>query len=129
MPRYVILIAGFILALLGVWGASSGEAEDETMAIDKKSFGSAMRPSVRFTHDKHGELIACSRCHHEYDKYRANKGGEEGRSCSECHTPDGSKNPIPLKRAFHIQCKSCHEGLNSAHGTSLPVMCGQCHMR
>lgn len=129
MPRYVVLIAGFIAAFLGVWGACPGEAADETMVIDKKALGSVTRASVPFTHDKHGELIACARCHHEYDKYRANKGGEDGSSCSECHTPDGSKNPVTLINAFHIQCKSCHENLNASSGSNLPVMCGQCHRR
>ncbi|WP_425430176.1 cytochrome c3 family protein [Desulfacinum hydrothermale] len=53
-------------------------------------------------------------------------GGEE-QKCSTCHTAVADGNAVPLKRAFHLQCKSCDERLNSREGMNLPVMCGQCH--
>jgi ribosomal protein S27E len=36
-------------------------------------------------------------------------------------------NPVPLTRAFHLQCKGCHRTQTAAGRGPLPVMCGQCH--
>ena len=86
------------------------------------------RPLVFFPHKKHEDLIDCRRCHHEYDDFKINNGGEGGK-CSECHSTKNSSDQIPLMKAFHLQCKGCHKEMNGNRSSKLPVMCGQCHKK
>ncbi len=114
----------FILVTVAV---SLGFSQEHIIVINHQQIGSHQRAFVRFTHEKHAEVIDCSRCHHDYDQYGANIGGE-GQACSECHGMNRA-NPISLIKAFHLQCKSCHSDLISKGRTKGPIMCGQCHKR
>jgi hypothetical protein len=101
-------------------------SQQETIVLNHHEIGDHQRPLVRFIHEGHAAVLDCSRCHHVYDQYGVNVGGEE-QACSECHGANKS-NPIPLVRAFHIQCKKCHSALLAKGKESGPLMCGQCHV-
>jgi len=118
----------YSLALfLVVFAVSVGFSQEDIIVFNHQKIGSHQRPLVRLTHEKHAAIIECSRCHHDYDEYGVNVGGEEN-ACSKCHGANNS-NPIPLVRAFHNQCKNCHSGLIAKCKKSGPIMCGQCHIR
>ncbi|MBW2078138.1 MAG: cytochrome c3 family protein [Deltaproteobacteria bacterium] len=106
---------------------SLGFSQEDLMVLNHQQIGPHQRPLVRFSHARHLEAIDCSRCHHDNDQYGANMGGE-GQACSECHGMNKA-NPVPLTRAFHLQCKGCHLDLIRKGGISAPVMCGQCHKK
>ena len=101
--------------------------EDEIMLPDRDA-ATLQRPTVTFSHARHAETLECLRCHHDYDEWGNNTGGD-GQACAECHTNSGGNNPIPLTLAFHKQCKGCHQTVNATGRKALPVMCGQCHVR
>ena len=108
----------------------SVNAQEEIITLNTEELGTHQRPLVNFTHQQHADQIDCARCHHDYDQFGANQGGDEGQRCSECHTPEKGDNPINLVNAFHRQCKDCHQKLNRAAGnTERPEMCGQCHLQ
>ncbi len=119
-----------MLALAGLFFfLSFAFSQDEQLILDHKEIGVHQRPLTHLNHEKHMEIIDCNRCHHEYDK-NGNNIGEDGQSCSECHSQvESTENPVPLLKAFHILCKSCHEKRLSNGKTSGPVMCGQCHKK
>jgi hypothetical protein len=87
------------------------------------------RPLVMFPHMIHGECMDCIDCHHEYDEFGENVGGDGG-FCSDCHTNSAKENQITLTEAFHIQCKQCHaEKVGENKNKNIPQMCGQCHVK
>ncbi len=96
----------FGCTLMALWAALAW-SQDEVMQLKGGGNRRLERPAVTFPHEKHAELMECSRCHHDYDAYGVNKGSE-GRACIECHG-NGGANPVPLQRAYHEQCLSCHE--------------------
>ncbi len=107
--------------------ASTGFGQDEVMVLKSEALEPHERALVSFPHERHADLIDCLRCHHDFDAYGGNVGSE-GQRCSDCHDLKGSGNPVPLMRAFHLQCKNCHQKVEkSAEGAPLPIMCGQCH--
>jgi hypothetical protein len=104
-------------------------SQEATMILDSPELGTHTRPLVSFPHENHASGIDCSRCHHDYDIFKANKNAD-GRKCSECHTQKASSNnPVPLMKAFHLQCKGCHESMLKKGKTGQPLMCGQCHKK
>lgn len=122
--RAQILVVCCIAVFLGTWAWS----QDEVIVFEKGGGKAVQRPGVSFPHEKHAQLVECTRCHHDYDAYGVNKGSE-GQKCADCHGNPSVTNPVPLQRAFHDQCLSCHERLHAREGRNLPVMCGQCHVR
>ncbi len=104
-------------------------SQDDIIVIHNEEFGTHKRPYVEFPHTDHEDLIECSRCHHDFDKFGTNTGGD-GESCSECHSRTEDENPIPLMKAYHRQCKGCHIKISKNFGKeNKPQMCGQCHVR
>lgn len=104
-------------------------SQNEVIVLTHEELGSHERPPVRFNHERHQEVVTeCARCHHNYDEHMNNIGGE-GQTCSECHSKSKGDNVIPLMKAFHLQCKSCHEELLSRGKKSGPIICGQCHQK
>lgn len=122
---------GIFLVLWGVIGFGvipAAYSQEEVIYINSAELGEHQRPVVKFLHEKHAEDILCARCHHDYDEFGANTD-EDGQACAECHTAVARKNPIPLMKAFHMQCKGCHEKLASAGSYNPPRSCGGCHVR
>lgn len=104
-------------------------SQDAVMTLDHKELGPHQRPLVEFNHEKHSATIDCMRCHHDYDKYGNNKSGEDGQSCTVCHTAKPGKVKIPLEQAFHQECKECHKATEAQGKGKAPVLCGECHVR
>jgi hypothetical protein len=118
-----------IIAAMALLPAVSVFAEGASV-IDKGVFGNPQRPAAVFEHDEHNEKIGleedCAVCHHVYDgKELVADESSEDYSCSECHSLKSTlDNSVPLRRAFHSRCQTCHFEL--AKG---PVLCGECHTR
>lgn len=108
---------------------ASAYAQDEIITLNSPELVSHKRALVRFAHEQHTENIGCNACHHDYDDYGVNTNEDEGQRCAECHTRVAQANPIPLMRAFHKQCKDCHQNLADKGEATGPLMCGQCHVR
>lgn len=116
----ILILAGLCLSL------SMAFSQEDEFSLNHEEIGRHQRPLVRFNHERHSEIIDCNRCHHEYDE-NGNNTGEDGQSCSGCHGKIESEENVPLMKAFHVQCKGCHEKRISRGKTSGPVMCGTCH--
>jgi Class III cytochrome C family len=106
---------------------AGAHAQDNMMLL--KIDGSQQRVPVRFNHEKHSALTECGRCHHDYDEFGGNSD-DEARSCDTCHgLKKGGKNPVALVKAFHLQCKGCHETVARKGRYHPPCTCGGCHRR
>lgn len=105
-------------------------SEEETSRIDPSAFHSPQRPGTVFDHDGHNSVAEldydCSICHHVYENGTKVEGeSSEDRMCSECHSLEPTaENPMPLRTAFHRQCRSCHFDREKG-----PVLCGECHKK
>ncbi len=118
---------GFACALMLIFlFVSPVVSQDEMIELNSEELGIHQRPFVQFTHEQHAAVIECLRCHHDLDNY-GNNLGSEGQPCSDCHTGNPGKNPVPLQKAFHMQCKSCHDQLLARGTPGGPLMCGECH--
>lgn len=125
------LAAYIVVALIvSAVAALSGFSRDtsEIGSVRDSAFGVRMRTAVAFNHDAHNEKAAiedCAECHHSFDEKGVKVEGEstEDRECSECHMADG-KTKMDLMRAYHLNCKGCHEDQKAG-----PVMCGECHRK
>ncbi|MFZ2448577.1 MAG: cytochrome c3 family protein [Syntrophobacteraceae bacterium] len=103
-------------------------SQDTVITLKHPEMGKHERPIVDFNHEKHAAKIDCLQCHHDYDAYMNNRGGD-GQACGTCHGPAAKDGLISLKDAFHVQCKSCHESMQSQGKPSGAVTCGECHVR
>ncbi len=115
-----------VLLVVLVLGAfiPPAHSQDDTFLLDHKVIGKHQRPLVVFNHKLHAEnKLDCSRCHHDFDAYLNNRG-TEGQTCDSCHNKQADGAQPPLKDAFHSQCKSCHETMQTG-----PLACGECHVR
>jgi len=106
----------------------SGFSQEDITKVRDSAFGIRMRGDVPFNHEEHNEKAGiddCTECHHVWDENGAKLEGEssEDRECSECHLAEG-KSRMDLMRAYHLNCKGCHEAQNAG-----PVMCGECHQK
>ena len=99
-------------------------SQDDTIVLNHKEIGKHQRPLVEFNHKLHAEnKLDCTRCHHDFDAFLNNRGGE-GQTCDSCHKKQADDDQPSLKDAFHFQCKTCHETMKTG-----PVTCGECHVR
>lgn len=116
----------FLIAFLSTFVFSQEDIEK----IDNSYFPNAQRPTSIFFHDEHNEnaqIDDCAYCHHVFDKDNVliEDESSEDLSCSDCHgLKPLPENSIPLTKAFHKRCKTCH--LINQKG---PVMCGECHKK
>ena len=101
----------------------------EDMAVVKDDgFQKRQRPPAVFKHDYHNEtaeLEECNECHHIYENGEKQEDeSSEDQLCSDCHSENSPDNQPGLKKAFHLNCKGCHQAKKKG-----PIMCGQCHVR
>ncbi len=119
-----------IAVLFSLFAVLSGFSQEDVKTVQDKAFNprTMERTSVIFLHDAHNEkakIGECNECHHEYkDGKKLEDASSEGTACSECHKSRDGEDPLPLIRAYHLQCKGCH-----AEKRKGPVMCGECHVR
>ncbi len=116
------LLIGIILAATPAW------SQDEMTVVDNTDFDNPQRTPSVFVHDAHNETAGiddCATCHHVYEGGRlVEDESSEDRSCSECHDLEGSDSQPPLIKAFHTNCKGCHQEQKQG-----PIMCGECHIK
>jgi hypothetical protein len=120
---------GLISAVVAILSAAGVSSQENLKVLGPDAFAKAQRPPVAFVHDAHNEkagLDACNECHHVYgdDGQRIPDESSEDKSCSECHGLQAEGRKPGLMKAFHLNCKGCHQ----TH-TKGPVMCGECHAR
>ncbi|MBT3311980.1 MAG: cytochrome c3 family protein [Desulfobacterales bacterium] len=126
--NYTFIIKWGLLILTLFFWITPGMSQEDRIIMNHEELGIHSRPLVIFPHNDHEGLTECIRCHHDYDEYMTNIGGDEGK-CSDCHQATPGSNPINLTKAIHIQCKSCHMKSAKTNVNKGPVMCGQCHIR
>lgn len=122
-------IAASILLCIALAVSTPVLSQSEMMELDCIDSGQHQRPIVLFPHLTHEVFVECKDCHHEKNAYGENVGGKGGY-CSDCHTCEALKNPVPLIEAFHLQCKKCHaHTIETSENKNIPQMCGQCHVK
>jgi len=121
-------IRWFLSIVFILFAAPMTFSQEDVIEIKSSELGIHKRPLVIFPHIKHEQVIECNRCHHDYDAFGNNRG-EEGQTCSECHLKSAASNPNHQMKAFHLQCKRCHQNIAKKDGPKNPLMCGQCHVR
>ena len=103
-------------------------SQEEMAVVKDDGFQKRQRPPAVFKHDYHNEtaeLEECNECHHIYENGEKQEDeSSEDQLCSECHTEKSSDHQPGLKKAFHLNCKGCHQAKKKG-----PIMCGQCHVR
>ena len=107
----------------------SAYSQEEMVVISADGFDSSQRPAAVFRHDEHNEaaeIEECNQCHHVYDDagQLVEDESSEDQRCSDCHELEAAGRQLALMKAFHTNCKGCHQQKKSG-----PVMCGQCHVR
>jgi hypothetical protein len=117
----VIAIIPFLLTLPAF-------GQEDMVVVEGDSFENQRRPAAVFRHDDHNEaaeIEECNECHHVYENgERVADESSEDQRCAECHTEKALDNQPGLRKAFHLNCKGCHQSKKQG-----PVMCGECHAR
>ena len=103
-------------------------SQEDMEVIEADAFQKRQRPPAVFKHDDHNELAEieeCNECHHIYeDGEKLEDESSEDQQCSECHSENSTAGQPGLKKAYHLNCKGCHQAKKKG-----PIMCGQCHVR
>lgn len=114
-------IAG--LAFLFILGAAY--AQDDIKQLEHDIFIERERPAAVFSHTLHSDEaeIDCLACHHKYENGENVWDDSAETECAECHKLEADGKMMPLMKAFHANCKGCHEKEKG------PLTCGECHPR
>ena len=117
----ILVLSSFLLVLPAI-------AQEDMVVVAGDSFEVQRRPAAVFRHDDHNEsaeIEECNECHHVYENGEklADESSEDQR-CADCHTEKAIDNQPGLRKAFHLNCKGCHQSKKKG-----PVMCGECHAR
>ena len=120
-----LFFAVLLVFLLAVMLAHS---QDDMTHVDNSVYTNPQRSPSVFNHEEHNELAGieeCNECHHVYeDGKKLEDESSEDLLCSECHDFENSGNTPNLTKAFHTNCKGCHQQQKKG-----PIMCGECHLR
>ncbi len=125
--RNIALIC--LLLLIGiVWVGPTVWSQDDMTAVDSTVFNNPQRTPSRFEHDVHNETAGiddCAECHHVYEDGILVEGeSSEDERCSDCHSLESSNGQPSLIKAFHANCKGCHQSQGKG-----PILCGECHIK
>jgi len=125
IKRAVILFGALLLSTALLVTAYS---QEDMMVVDNTVFPQPERPPAVFEHDDHNDAAGideCQECHHIYeDGVLLEDESSEDQMCSECHDLEPAGTMPGLMKAFHLNCKGCHQEEKKG-----PVMCGECHRR
>jgi hypothetical protein len=127
MQRPVILLVTVILGIALV--IATAYSQEDMQFVDNSEFDNPQRPPAVFDHDTHNEnagIDDCSQCHHLFDENGQKLEGEssEDQMCSDCHGPTDEGRKPGLMKAYHLNCKGCHQKNQKG-----PILCAQCHVR
>ncbi|MBC8199187.1 MAG: cytochrome c3 family protein [Desulfobacterales bacterium] len=116
-----ISIAG--LAFLFILGVAY--AQDDITLLEHDAFIERERPGAVFSHTLHTDEaeIDCLACHHIYENGENVWDDSSESECAACHKLEADGKMMPLMKAFHENCKGCHEKEKG------PLTCGECHPR
>jgi hypothetical protein len=116
------LSIGIVLAITPAW------SQEDMTVVDNTAFDNPQRTPSVFVHDEHNETAGiddCAACHHVYaDGQLVEDESSEDQSCSECHSLEGADGQPSLIKAFHTNCKGCHQEQEKG-----PILCGECHKK
>ncbi|MBN2231740.1 MAG: cytochrome c3 family protein [Deltaproteobacteria bacterium] len=126
-------LAGWLLgAVLVVAVVLPVAAQPESILLNNEQyFVKKKRPPVAFPHAVHMDVLACTDCHHRYEKGEnvlnedALEEGNPEIRCGNCHNLN---NRYGLQQAFHASCTGCHRQMvvDGSKKTG-PRTCGGCH--
>ena len=126
MKKHLLLVLISVTVLV-IFALPTFSQEDMEV-IENDGFTKRQRPPAVFKHDEHNEnaeIEECNECHHVYEGgKRLEDESSEDQSCSDCHSENGSDDAPRLIKAFHLNCKGCHQTAKKG-----PIMCGECHVR
>jgi hypothetical protein len=127
MRKSALLVFTLVLVSISLWFVNV-HSQDITH-VDNDVFLDPRRPPSVFPHEEHNEaaeIYECNVCHHVYeDGKKLEFESSEDMRCADCHPLEsGEGDPPALMKAFHMNCKGCHEQQNLG-----PIMCGQCHVK
>ena len=124
-PRALVVWA---VAAFGALFILNAGAQEDMKTVSPDAFSSPQRPAAVFPHDAHNEKAGienCNQCHHVYEDGKlVEDESSEDRRCSDCHGAEDAGAQPGLMKAFHLNCKGCHQEQKKG-----PVMCGECHVR
>jgi len=123
------ILFGLTVSLFSLTLIFNVHPQDDMGFVDTDAFETPRRPPAVFRHDEHNQLAKieeCNVCHHVYDENGrlVEDESSEDQRCSDCHELEASGRQPALMKAFHTNCKGCHEAQKDG-----PMMCGQCHVR
>ena len=125
IKQAVILFGALLLSAVLLLTAYS---QEDMTVVDNTVFPQPERQPAVFEHDDHNDAAGieeCQECHHIYeDGVLLEDESSEDQMCSECHDLKPAGSMPGLMKAFHINCKGCHQEMKKG-----PVMCGECHPR
>lgn len=120
-----LILATVTISLLAIVTVYS---QEEMTHVDNDVYQSPQRVPAVFNHEQHNEIAGieeCSECHHVYEEgKKLEDESSEDQRCSECHDFKTSDNTPGLTKAYHSNCKGCHQQQNKG-----PIMCGECHVK
>jgi hypothetical protein len=127
MRRPLILLVTVIFGIALV--IATAYSQEDTQVLDNSEFDNPQRPPAVFDHDTHNEnagIDDCSRCHHLFDEngQKLEDESSEDQMCSDCHGPADEGRKPGLMKAYHLNCKGCHQEKQKG-----PILCAQCHVR
>ena len=126
MKKHLLLV--LISTMVSVIFALPAFSQEDMEVIKNDGFSKRQRPPAVFKHDEHNEnaeIEECNECHHIYEGgERLEDESSEDQSCADCHSENGSDDAPRLIKAFHLNCKGCHQTAKKG-----PIMCGECHVR
>ena len=101
------LLIGIVLAFGVAW------SQEDMTVVDNAAFDNPQRTPSLFAHEEHNETAGiedCNVCHHVYeDGELVEDESSEDQSCADCHDQEGSDDQPSLIKAFHANCKGCHQ--------------------
>ena len=126
MKKNLLLV--LLLPALWILLILPAHSQEDMEVIENGGFSKRQRPPAVFKHDEHNEkaeIEECNECHHIYESgERLADESSEDQSCSDCHSEKGTDDRPRLIKAYHLNCKGCHQAAKKG-----PVMCGECHVR
>jgi hypothetical protein len=118
----------FTTVVVSLFVLVTAYSQEDMTHVDNSVYNSPQRTPSVFNHEAHNEaaeIEECNECHHVYeDGKKLEDESSEDQLCSDCHTLEAQRNQPGLMKAFHMNCKGCHEKENKG-----PVMCGECHVK
>jgi hypothetical protein len=119
----VVMAAAVFLVLVTAY------SQEDMTHVDNGVYDDPQRTPSVFNHEAHNEAAQiddCSECHHVYgdDGTKLEDESSEDLLCSDCHGFEDEGRMPGLTKAFHANCKGCHQKEKKG-----PVMCGECHVK